>query len=70
MFGASGSGDTWRDPGLQTSAHAEARPEPEGVPPLLTPRQQMPLVSYAEDVEARPRGRGWIQHDLVSDCQQ
>ena len=61
------SGDTWREPGLQTSAHPEARPEPEAMPPVPTRRQQMPLVSSAEDVEARPRGRGWIQHDLVSD---
>ena len=41
--GASGSGDM-RDSGLQT--------EPDDMPPVPEPRQQMPLVSSAEDAEA------------------
>ena len=45
--GASGSGDM-RDSGLQT----EPDTEPDGMPPVPQPRQQVPLVSSAEDAEA------------------
>ena len=55
--GASGSGDM-RDSGLQT--------EPDDMPPVPEPRQQVPLVSSAEDAEAM--GVAWIQHVLVSEC--
>ena len=47
-----------RDSGLQT--------EPDDMPPVPQPRQQVPLVSSAEDAEAT--GVAWIQHALVSEC--